>query len=265
MSKTIINAKNVTAGYRNHLVWQTANLTINAGEFVAVLGPNGAGKTTLFRLLLGFLQPLDGKITILGSVPKRGNPKIGYVPQRHFVDSDLKLDALELVRLGLNGHHWGINLAQNMEADNQKIYDVLKLVEAEHLAHRPLGLLSGGELQRIFLAQALIGRPDLLLLDEPLANLDVRNQAVLVSLVSNIAKQQNVTVLMIAHDLNPLLPSLDRVIYMANGRIAIGRPNEVVTSKALSELYDSPVEVIRDSKGRVAVFGVEEATHPHDQ
>jgi zinc/manganese transport system ATP-binding protein len=265
MSKTIINAKNVTAGYRNHLVWQAANFTINSGEFVAVLGPNGAGKTTLFRLLLGFLQPLEGKITILGAEPKRGNPKIGYVPQRHFVDSDLKLDALELVRLGLNGHHWGINLAQNLESDNQKIYDVLKLVEAEHLANRPLGLLSGGELQRIFLAQALIGKPDLLLLDEPLANLDVRNQAVLVSLVSNIARQQNVTVLMIAHDLNPLLPSLDRVIYMANGRIAIGRPGEVVTSKSLSELYDSPVEVIRDSKGRVAVFGVEEATHPHDQ
>jgi zinc/manganese transport system ATP-binding protein len=140
----------------------------------------------------------------------------------------------------------------------------LEAVDAQSLAHRPLGQLSGGELQRVFLAQALVGEPEVLLLDEPLANLDIRRETSLVQLVANVVRTRNVTALLIAHDLNPLLPVLDRVMYVAAGKIATGTPSEIVTTESLSKLYGAPVEVLRDSHGRVAVLGVEEASHPHE-
>ena len=131
------------------------------------------------------------------------------------------------------------------------------------MAHRPLGQLSGGELQRVFLAQALVGQPDLLLLDEPLANLDIRRETELVNLIARVAKSQNVAVLLIAHDINPLLPVVNRLIYVVNGRIATGKPSEIITTKALTELYEAPIEVCVFSRGRLAVLGTEEAMH-HD-
>ncbi len=252
----LIVAENVTAGYREKVVWRGASFTIGRGEFVAVIGPNGAGKTTLFRMLLGLQPALAGSIKILGSPPKRGNTRIGYVPQRHTIDSDTNIESQELVRLGLSGGHWGLNPFSHQDTEAAK--KALEEVGAEDIAQRPLGVLSGGELQRIFLAEALVGKPDLLLLDEPLSNLDIRRETELLHLVNNVVRTQGVTALLIAHNINPLLPHLDKVIYIANGKVATGTPLQILTSESLSDLYGIQVEVLRDPHGNVAIIGIEE-------
>jgi len=252
----IIAANNLVAGYPDHIVWRDASFSINRGEFVAVIGPNGAGKTTLFRLLLGLQQPVSGTIKIFDAVPKRGNPQIGYVPQRHIFDDDTNIESLELVRLGFSGKKWGLGLFSH--EDREVALDVLKDVGAADLAHHSLGALSGGELQRIFLAEALVSRPTLLLLDEPLSNLDMRHERELLQLIHDVVRSRNVTALLIAHNINPLLPYLDKVIYIANGKVATGTPKEVLTSARLSALFGIQVDVLRDSRGNIAVVGVED-------
>jgi zinc/manganese transport system ATP-binding protein len=262
--ETIIQAKNLTAGYAGKSVWKQADFSIAKGDFVGVLGPNGAGKTTLFRLLLGLIQSISGELSVLGEQPKRGNPRIGYVPQRHSVDSETMIEALEIVRLGFTGNRWGFDSPTEAKSGRDEAFAAIEAVGAMALAHRPLGLLSGGEAQRIFLAQALVGNPDILLLDEPLANLDIRRETEMVELIQSIVKSRGVTVLLIAHNINPLLPALNRVMYVANGLVATGNPGDVLNSEALSVLYDSPVEVLRDSRGRIAIVGAEEGAHHHD-
>jgi zinc/manganese transport system ATP-binding protein len=245
-------------------VWKEATFSIEKGEFVAVLGPNGAGKTTLFRLLLGLSKPVEGSVSIFGSKPNRGNARIGYVPQRHAVDPEIVIEALEVVRLGACPGQWGFDSPAQARLERAGALEALRAVDAEALAHRPLGKLSGGELQRVFLAQALAGNPELLLLDEPLANLDIRREGEMVQLIERIVKSRDVTVLLIAHNINPLLPVLDRVMYVANGRVATGEPGAVLNSESLSKLYDAPVEVLRDSRGRIAIIGAEEGAHHHE-
>ncbi len=258
---TIITAENLAGGYVDNAVWRDANFSIRRGEFVAVLGPNGAGKTTLFQLLLGLTKPSEGTLTLFGSTPSRGNPRIGYVPQHHGLDRDMRIEALELVRLGLEGSRWGIGLSRKVR---KAAMEALEVTGADGLAHRALGTLSGGELQRVFLAEALVSKPDLLLLDEPLANLDLRREMDFVRLIDTVVRSQCVTVLLITHNINPLLPVLDRVMYIAHGGIVAGAPHEVLTSETLSSLYDAPIEVLRDSHGRIAVVGAEESPHHHD-
>ena len=257
----IIATKHLSAGYKAVTVWSGADLTIRAGEFIGLLGPNGAGKTTFFRLILGLARPQAGSIKLFGRSPEKGNIRIGYVPQRRYVDSESKLQAVEYVRLGINGNRWGFSLASRAQQERQTALDVLATVDATDLAYRPLRELSGGELQRVFLAQALVGKPELLLLDEPLANLDIRRETQLIRLIHTVAKRQNIAVLLIAHDINPLLPVVDRIIYIANGKVASGKPEQVITTQQLSALYGAPIEVLHDSKGRLAVLGVEEALH----
>jgi zinc/manganese transport system ATP-binding protein len=256
VTSDLIVADNVTAGYRDKVVWRGANFAIGRGEFVAVIGPNGAGKTTLFRMLLGLQPPLAGSINILGSPPKRGNSRIGYVPQRHTIDSDTNVESQELVRLGLSGGRWGLNPFSHQDSIAAK--KALEEVGGTDIARRPLGVLSGGELQRIFLAEALVGKPDVLLLDEPLSNLDIRRETELLHLVDNVVRTEGVTALLIAHNINPLLPHLDKVIYVANGKVATGPPGQVLTSQSLSDLYGIQVEVLRDPHGNVAIIGIEE-------
>ncbi|MDG7043152.1 MAG: ABC transporter ATP-binding protein [Nitrososphaerota archaeon] len=252
----VIEAEALSAGYGGNVIWGGANFSVDQGEFVAVIGPNGAGKTTLFRLLLGLQRPLAGSIRVFGAEPERGSPRIGYVPQAHNIDEQSHIESLELVRLGISGTRWGFSLFS--QDDKRAALSALESVGATELAHRPLAELSGGELQRIFLAEALVSSPDMLLLDEPLSNLDMRREKDLLRLVNGVVRSRNVTVVLIAHDINPLLPYLDRVIYIANGKVASGRPEEVLTSDRLTAMYETSIEVLRDSKGNVAIIGIEE-------
>lgn len=248
----------------NHTIWRHATFQIAPGEFVAILGPNGAGKSTLLRLLLGLLRPAEGSVSVLGRAPRRGNSAIGYVPQRRLIDADLPVRGRDLVMLGLDGLRWGFSLpGPTLRKRRARVAEALAAVEATAFADRPIGQLSGGEQQRLFLAQALVGRPRLLLLDEPLASLDLRSQAGIAHLVARLAREQGFTVLLVTHDVNPVLPVVDRVLYLARGQVAIGALDEIITTQKLSSLYEAPVEVLRDSMGRIFVVGLEEMEgHP---
>jgi zinc/manganese transport system ATP-binding protein len=262
----VVSACDLAAGYGRSRVWSGATFDIAPGEFVGVLGPNGAGKSTLLRLLLGLLRPAAGTLDVLGTPPRRGNPAIGYVPQRRPIDPDMRLAGTEFVRLGVVGHRWGTGLPGQRADTDQAIAEAVTAVGADAYADHPIGTLSGGELQRLMLAQAIANWPQLLLLDEPLASLDVRNQAAVAGLVAGLARTRGIAALLIAHDVNPLLPVLDRVMYIARGRVTVGRPADVITSEHLSSLYDAPVEVLHDRQGRLFVVGLDhEIAHPHDR
>jgi len=258
-----IVADGVAAAYGDQLIWRNASFTVNTGEFVAVLGPNGSGKSTLLRLLLGLMAPAAGSLQVLGKRPHRGNADVGYVPQRRNIDRDLPVRGRDFVHLGIDGARWGIELGNN-PTYHDRVDQAIKSVDAEPYADRPIGRLSGGEQQRLLLAQALAGRPQMLLLDEPLASLDLRNQIVIAELVSELARANDLTVLLIAHDINPLLPVVDRVLYVAHGGVAIGKPAEVITTEQLSRLYDAPIEVLHDSHGHMFVVGLEAESAHHD-
>lgn len=255
-----LRADHLDVAYRGRPVWSDASFEVRRGEFVAVIGPNGAGKTTLFRLLLGLQRPAGGALEVLGEPPRRGNRRIGYVPQRHAIDNETHVAAEALVRLGLSGSHWGPGL--RIASERSAAAAALAAVGATELGPRPLSALSGGELQRIFLAEALIGEPEMLLLDEPLSNLDLRRARELVELVHGLVRTRHVTTLLVAHDINPLIECLDRVIYIAGGRVATGAPAEVLTSSSLTALYGVPVEVLHDSRGNIVIVGGE---NPHEE
>jgi zinc/manganese transport system ATP-binding protein len=263
----VIHAERLEVRYRNKVVWKDANFDVQPGEFVAVIGPNGAGKTTLFRLLLGLHHPASGRLTVLGSAPRRGNYRIGYVPQRHTVDKDTHLECDKLVRLAYPGKRWGPNgrfaplqwgPRFRLGAEREAAERVLEDVGAYDLSYKPLGSLSGGELQRVFLAEALVGDPQMLLLDEPLSNLDLRRSRELVETIHGLVQSRGVTTLLVAHDINPMIKCLDKVIYIANGKVATGRPSDVLTSESLTALYGVRVEVLHDSRGNIVIVGGED-------
>jgi zinc/manganese transport system ATP-binding protein len=258
-----IVARDLSASYGIRSIWSGATFSIPSGSFTAILGPNGGGKTTLIRMILGRMPAAAGRLEVLGQPPQRGNPQIGYIPQGSSFDPELSIRGLDFVGLGIDGHRWGVRLAGRAEAA-RAASGAIGAVGAAGYADRPLGRLSGGEQQRLLLAQALVGNPRLLLMDEPLSHLDVRNQGAIVQLISEVARARQLTILLIAHDVNPLLRHIDHVLYVAHGKVAMGKPADIITSQSLSEIYSSSVEVLTDSRGRVFVVGLEEeVSHPH--
>jgi zinc/manganese transport system ATP-binding protein len=247
------------------VLWSGVDLEVGAGEFVAVLGPNGVGKSTLLKVLLGLLPAAAGQVRVLGQPPGRASGRIGYLPQRRSFDPSARIRGTDIVRLGLDGDRWGFPLpfGRRSREAARRVGEVVELVGAAGYAHRPVGECSGGEQQRLLLAQALIRRPDLLLLDEPLDSLDLPSQAAAAALISRICREQGVTVVMVAHDVNPILSRLDRVVYMAAGGAAAGTPAEVITSATLTRLYQTPVEVLTASDGRLVVVGAPEPPALH--
>jgi zinc/manganese transport system ATP-binding protein len=213
---------------------------INAGEFTGLIGTNGAGKTTLLRVILGLITPTSGTVRFESGSERR--PLIGYVPQRITLDPDMPLRARDLVGLGIDGQRFG--LPWPSAARRKRIDEMLESVDALRFADARVGNLSGGEQQRVLIAHALISRPRLLLLDEPLANLDIGSEQEVVDVLSRVATQQQIAVLISTHDMNPLLPVMDRIVYVANGRIATGTTAEVVSSESLTKLYGHHVDVI---------------------
>jgi zinc/manganese transport system ATP-binding protein len=272
-------------------VWRSVDLRVQPGEFVAVLGPNGSGKSTLLKAILGLVQTAPGAVTVLGGPAGGANREIGYLPQRHGYDSALPIRGVDLVRLGLDGARWGLpspfgsgryrgvgrrslgmggggnasrkNVPSRARAAKARVQEVIELVGATAYAERTLGELSGGEQQRILIAQALVRRPRILMLDEPLDSLDLPNQAAVTALVQRICRAEKVAVLLVAHDVNPLLSYLDQVIYLAGGRALQGPVEQVITDATLSELYGASIEVLRTRDGRLVVVGQPEAPHVH--
>jgi zinc/manganese transport system ATP-binding protein len=262
----VISLRDATLGYGQRLLWSGLTLDVRPGEFVVVLGPNGSGKTSLLRVLLGLQRLTSGAVRVVGSPPGRGNRRIGYIPQQRAMEESLVMRGRDLVGLGLDGHRWGVGV-RGMRTRHAKVDVALDEVGARGFANSPVGRLSGGEQQRLRVAQALVSDPEVLLCDEPLLSLDLANQQVVSSLIDRRRRTANTAVLFVTHEINPVLPLVDRVLYLVDGRFRIGRPDEVMTSETLSELYRARVDVVRVG-GQIHVVGAqsglcEESAHHH--
>ncbi len=266
---TVIRLRNAAAQRAGRRLWSGVDLTVAPGEFVAVLGPNGVGKSTLIQTVLGTLPLAEGELRVLGQPAGRANERIGYLPQRRNFDPSLRIRGRDIVRLGVDGHRWGFPLPHwcpggtARRAVAARVDEVINLVDAGAYADRPIGELSGGEQQRLLIAQALASAPELLLLDEPLDSLDLPNQAAVAALIAHISRAQGVAVMMVAHDVNPVLSHLDTVVYLAPGGSMIGPPHRVITGAALTQLFGTSIEVLTASDGRLVVIGQPDASGVH--
>ncbi|MGC0369116.1 metal ABC transporter ATP-binding protein [Microbacterium sp. SLBN-111] len=247
-------------------LWSGLDLEVEPGELVAVLGPSGSGKTTLLRAILGLERLSDGTIEALGAPVRRaGNRRIGYVPQQRPLPRETPLRGRDIVGLGVDGHRFGLPFSRRK--DRARIDGLLAEVGATAFADRPVGLLSGGEQQRLRVGQALADDPRLLLCDEPLTSLDLANQQAVVRLIDRHRRERDAAVLLVTHDINPVLAHVNRILYIAHGRFTLGTPDEVLTSETLSGLYGAPVFVTR-AGGRLVVVGApdaDESHHHHDE
>jgi zinc/manganese transport system ATP-binding protein len=241
-------------------VLNDVSFRIAPSEFVGLIGSNGAGKTTLLRVVLGLQGATSGSVSFGGSGSARRGV-LGYLPQKVALDPDLPLRARDVVALGLDGQKLGIPLPSPKR--RALVDDVLAAVDATEFADSRVGLLSGGQQQRVLIAHALVSGPRLLLLDEPLANLDIRSTQEIVELLARVSRERGVAVLLSAHDLNPLLPVMDRIVYLADGRAVSGTTDEVVQSDVLTRLYGRRVDVLRVD-GRVLVVAGPDDAHGHD-
>jgi zinc/manganese transport system ATP-binding protein len=239
-------------------LWGDLTLQVSAGEFLAVLGPNGSGKTSLLKVLLGLQRLSSGTVEVGGRTPRRGSSLVGYIPQQKSFDRDLPLRGRDLVRLGLDGHRWGIGLPHS--GARATVAEAIEAVGATRYADRPIGLLSGGEQQRLRIAQALLGDPQVLLCDEPLLSLDLQHQQAITALIDARRQRAGTAVVFVSHEVNPILPMVDRVLYLVGGRWAVGTPDEVMTSARLSDLYGTDIDVFR-VHGRIVVIGAPDAAH----
>jgi zinc/manganese transport system ATP-binding protein len=239
-------------------LWGGLTLDVAPGEFLAVLGPNGSGKTSLLKVLLGLLPLSAGSVSVSGRVPYRGSSAVGYVPQQRSFDRDLPLRGRDLVRLGLDGHRFGWTRPSRTQRD--RVDQAIAAVGARGYADAPIGLLSGGEQQRLRIAQALLGDPALLLCDEPLLSLDLGHQQAISHLIDARRRSSRTAVVFVTHEVNPILPMVDRVLYLVGGRWAVGTPDEVMTSERLTELYGTEVDVLR-VRERIVVVGAPDDSH----
>jgi zinc/manganese transport system ATP-binding protein len=259
-----VELRHVRLSLGGRVVLDDVSFALPAAGFVGLLGPNGAGKTSLLRAMLGLIKPVSGQLEVLGRPAARGNVAVGYMPQSRAAAGNLRLSGRDFVAGVVNGEKLGLPFAG--AAARREVDWALSMVDAQPLARRPLAELSGGERQRLLLAQALIGRPKLLLLDEPLMSLDPHHQAGVVALVKQVQTEMNILVVFSAHEINPLLHALDRVLYLGGGHAAMGTVDEVITGPVLSRLYGAEIEVLR-LHGRIFVLAgdqdMERDSHRH--
>jgi zinc/manganese transport system ATP-binding protein len=259
-SAAVIELSGVSMSFGARTLWAGLDFALAPGEFVAVLGANGSGKTTLIRTILGLAKPTTGTITVAGAPATRGSDALGYIPQQRRLAPPAPIRARDLVGMGIDGGRWGVgSLSRTRRA---RIDAALADVGAAHLANTPVDVLSGGEQQRVRVAQALVTDPQALLCDEPLLSLDLNHQQTTVALIDRRRRTHNTAVLFVTHEINPVLPYVDRVLYLAGGRFRIGSVDEVMTSQSLSALYGTPVEVVHVG-GRMLVAGLPEIGHDH--
>jgi zinc/manganese transport system ATP-binding protein len=245
-----LELRGVRAARGDTTIWTDGTFSIAPGSIVAVIGPNGAGKTTLLEMILGLLPVAAGELRVLGEPPRRGDARIGYVPQNYTAEIGEAIRCRDLVTLGRTGARWGVTTRPGRARQDRALVDAaLDAVSARGFAHRRISQLSGGQQQRVAIAQALVGDPELLLLDEPLANLDVRNQHEIVDLLQTLRAQREITILVVVHDLNPLLSILTGAVYLLDGHAHYGAIGDVVDSELLTHLYDTPIKVVRTATG----------------
>jgi len=247
---TLLRVENLDVAVDGRTIVRDASFGVEHGEFTGLIGSNGTGKTTLIRVILGLLAPAHGRVLFHGQPLGRSRRSIGYVPQKVLLDPDMPVRARDLVALGLDGHRFGV--ARRSRDTNDAVEEMQEAVEAQGFADRKVGSLSGGEQQRVLIAHALVSQPELILLDEPLANLDPGSAQEIIRLLHRIVSRQRVAVLLSSHEMNPLLPVMDRIVYVANGHVASGTTDEVIRPEVLSALYGHHVEVLR-VHGRVLV------------
>jgi zinc/manganese transport system ATP-binding protein len=250
----VVSLTGARLAFGDRVLWDHLDLTVRAGEFVAVLGPNGTGKTSLLKVLLGQLPLSAGTATIAGRRVEAGSERIGYVPQHRSVERGLSLRGQDLVGLGYDGHRWGLTSLRDRSTKRAAVQRALHQVDGERLAGVSVGVMSGGELQRVRIAQALATDPQLLLCDEPLLNLDPANARLVSSLIDQRRREANTAVLFVTHEVNPVLQYVDRVLYLVDGRFRVGTVEEVMTSATLSELYRADIQVVKVG-GRYVVVG----------
>lgn len=253
-----VRLRDATLRFGERQLWGGLDLDIAPGEFLAVLGPNGSGKTSLVKVLLGLQRLSSGTVEVCGRTPRRGSTHVGYVPQQKAFDRDVALRGRDLVRLGLDGHRWGIGRPDRRA--RQRVEHAIAAVGATGFADAPLGRLSGGEQQRLRIAQALLGDPSVLLCDEPLLSLDLSHQRATSALIDERRRTAGTAVVFVTHEINPILPMVDRVLYLAGSKWAVGPPEEIMTSQRLSALYDTDVDVLR-VRDRIVVIGAPDAAH----
>ena len=247
--------------FGERVLWDQLDLSVHAGEFIAVLGPNGTGKTSLLKVLLGQLPLSAGKVMVCGQPVEKGSRRIGYVPQHRAIDSGLSLRGCDLVGLGFDGHRWGLTTLRERSAKRAAVQRALDQVKGQALANVPVGVMSGGELQRMRIAQALTTDPVLLLCDEPLLNLDPANARLVSTLIDARRREANTAVLFVTHEVNPVLPYVDRVLYLVDGRFRVGTVEEVMTSATLSELYRADIQVVKVGNRYVVVGEDDHSAH----
>lgn len=260
-STPAVELRSARLAYGPRVLWDGLDLDIAPGEFVAVLGPNGAGKTSLLKVLLGQVPLNAGSVRIAGRPVRRGSRRIGYVPQQRSFDPGIPLRARDLVGFGLDGHRWGVTVPSG--ARRRRVDAALGTVGATGYADAPVGMLSGGEQQRLRIAQALVTDPDVLLCDEPLLSLDLGHQQAVSALIDERRRAAGTAVVFVTHEINPVLSMVDRVLYLVNGEFRIGPPAEVMTSAVLSELYGTPIDVLR-AGDRIVVLGTDHHDHHAD-
>ncbi|MGO3151606.1 MAG: metal ABC transporter ATP-binding protein [Galactobacter sp.] len=265
-----VSLRGAAVRFGDRTLWEGLDLDVAPGEFVAVLGPNGSGKTTLIKALLGLVR-LSAGTAHVGGTPvgrQRGSTSggVGVIPQQRPLPEGTPLRGRDLVRQGLDGTRWGPAwLDSRRKADRARVDAMLERVGATAFAERPVWTLSGGEQQRLRAAQALVSSPAVMLCDEPLLSLDVRHQQEITQLIAEQAKQEQAAVLFITHEINPVLPYVDRVLYLAQGRFRVGAPDEVITTESLSDLFGRRVDVVRVGD-RLAILGGEDHVHhDHDE
>jgi zinc/manganese transport system ATP-binding protein len=260
--KPVLEITDATLAFGEKTLWTGLNLTVQPQEFIAVIGSNGSGKSSLLRAILGQEQLTSGAIRVNGHSAGHGSKEIGYIPQHRSTDASTPMRARDLLRLGYDGHRWGIPFSTSKV--RARVNHVLDCIDGHELADKPIGTLSGGQLQRFRVGQAVIGSPDLILADEPLSALDLHQQQAVANLIDEERREHQAAVLFVTHDVNPILGMVDRVLYLANGRFRIGTPDEVLRSEVLSELYDTPVDVLRN-QGRIVVVGIHDHEHHPDE
>lgn len=249
MSSAAVALRGVSARRGGHLIWSDADFEVPTGSFTAVIGANGSGKSTLTQIVLGLLPPAAGTVEVFGAPARRGNPAIGLVPQNHTLYNAAEVRCRDLVKLSTQGTRWGFGLRDSGQA--AAVESALAAVGATDFAASRLGSTSGGQQQRISIAAALVTKPNLLILDEPLAGLDLAGQVELVELVHHINHDRGVTVLFVTHDLNPVLDHIDSAIYIVDQRPRFAPVAQITDPKLLTRLYGTAVQVTRTPDGCV--------------